>query len=101
MTELSHTSGTSGRNRRRTVGKRVGIVAAVALIAGAIALAVAQPRADRTWVPQHAVMAHAEVRGHEAHLHRLRNFSYTAEDQFTPAYDDRTYDLDKLETVWF
>ena len=101
MTEPSHTSGTSGGNRRRTVKKRIGIAVAATLIAGAIVLVMATPRADRTWVPQHAVMAHAEVRGHEAYVHRLRNFSYTAEEQFTPAYDDRTYDLDKLETVWF
>ena len=101
MTEALHTSGTSGGNRRRTVRNRIGIAVAAILVVGAIALAIATPRADRTWVPQHAVMAHAEVRGHEAYVHRLRNFSYTAEEQFTPAYDDRTYDLDKLETVWF
>jgi len=93
-----------GTNRTRT-GRLVAKVAAVTLgaliVVGGIALALARPRADRRWVPQHAVMAHAEVRGNTVQLHRLRNFSYTAEEQFTPEYDDRTYDLDKLETAWF
>ena len=93
-----------GTNRTRT-GRLVARVATVTLgaliVVGGIALALARPRADRRWVPQHAVMAHAEVRGNTVQLHRLRNFSYTAEETFTPAYDDRTYDLDKLETVWF
>jgi hypothetical protein len=31
----------------------------------------------------------------------VRNFAYTARDRFTPAYDSRTYDLDKLTGVWF
>lgn len=81
---------------------KLGAVAAlgVACIAAA-ALLVARPRSDRQWVPQQAVMANAEVRGDSVYVHRLRNFSYTAEEEFTPAYDDRSYDLNKLETVWF
>jgi hypothetical protein len=101
MTQPLHTSGTNGPTRGRRIGKRVAAIAGAIIVVGAIALFLARPRADRTWVPQHAVMAHADVRGNEAHLHRLRNFSYTAEESFTPAYADRTYDLDKLETVWF
>jgi hypothetical protein len=85
-------------NRRRVA--KAAVVALVVVIA-ATALAVMQPRAGRTWVGQHAVMAHADVRGDSVHLHRLRNFSYTSEEEFTPAYDDRDYDLTKLETVWF
>ena len=81
---------------------RVALVAVAALIAIATgALTVMRPRANRTWVEPHAVMARADVRGDSVHLQRLRNFSYTSEEQFTPAYYDRDYDLTKLETVWF
>ena len=77
--------------------------ATLAIIAGAfsVALAVDHPRSDRRWVPQQAVMAHADIRGDSVYVHRVRNFSYTAEEVFTPAYDDRRYDLNKLESVWF
>lgn len=77
----------------------VGVV--VLAVSGAAVLTATQPRADRAWVPQHAVMTHADVRGSSVALHRMRSFTYTAEDRFTAAYVDRAYDLDKLESVWF
>lgn len=66
-----------------------------------IALAGKSPRTDRPWVPQHAVMTHADMRGDSVFLTRMRNFAYTSEERFTPAYVDRAYDLAKLESVWF
>ena len=101
MTQSIQTPGTNRTRTGRSAAKLGAVTLGAFIVVGGIALAVARPRADRRWVPQHAVMAHAEVRGNTVQLHRLRNFSYTAEEQFTPAYDDRTYDLDKLETVWF
>jgi hypothetical protein len=86
---------------RRHIAKAAVMALVVVIAAAATALAMMRPRADRTWAGQHAVMAHADVRGDSVHLHRLRNFSYTSEEEFTPAYDDRDYDLTKLETVWF
>jgi hypothetical protein len=52
-------------------------------------------------VPQQAEMARAELRGDSMFVHHMRNFSYSAEEQFTPAYEDRAYDLNALESVWF
>ena len=46
-------------------------------------------------------MAHADIRGDSVFVTHIRNFSYTAEEEFTPAYDDRAYDLNNLESVWF
>jgi len=75
----------------------------LAIIAGATSavLATDHPSADREWVPQQAVMAHADIRGDSVYVSHLRNFSYTAEEAFTPVYDDRRYDLKNLESVWF
>jgi hypothetical protein len=102
MTESLQTSGT---NRTRSLTKRLATVTAlvVVIVAGTagVMLAIARPRADRRWIPQHAVMAHADVRGDSAYIHRLRNFSYASEEQFTAAYEDRRYDLSTLESVWF
>jgi hypothetical protein len=91
----------TNRSKLRTVARISAFVAVglAAIIAGLMLMA--RPRTDRQWVPQHAVMAHAEVRGDSAFIHRMRNFTYTAEDRFTPAYDDHRYDLEKLESVWF
>jgi hypothetical protein len=102
MTQLLQTSGTNRTPSRATrIATRSALVAALVAGVSAVTLAFVHPRADRRWIPQHAVAAHADVRGDSASLHRIRNFSYASQDSFTAAYDDRRYDLDKLETVWF
>ena len=102
MSDVAQQAGTSGSKAPARPFKKVAAALVAIVVAVSVAaLAVMQPRADRRWAPEHAVMAHADVRGDAVHLHRLRNFSYMTEKQFTPAYDDRTYDLNKLETVWF
>jgi hypothetical protein len=77
------------------------VTLAIIALAIGIALASDQPRSDRQWIPQQAVMAHADIRGDSVFVKRLRNFSYTAEEEFTAAYDDRAYALNTLESVWF
>ena len=102
MIKSTQLPGTSRQNR---LGKRSAMLAAITativVLAVSIAIVADHPRSDRQWVPQQAVMAHAEIRGDSVHIARVRNFSYTTEEEFTPAYDDRRYDLTKLETVWF
>jgi hypothetical protein len=102
MTESIPSPGTNG-TKRLTSRRAALAAAALATIAGAAAVVLAsdRPRSDRQWVPQQAVMAHADIRGDSVYVSRLRNFAYTAEEVFTPAYDDRRYDLNKLESVWF
>ena len=85
----------------RAGAKRLLVALAALAAAGAVALLFARPRSDRAWVPQQAVMAHADIRGDSVSIEHVRNFSYTAEEEFTPAFDNRRYDLDKLESVWF
>ena len=68
---------------------------------GATVLGTMRARSDRTWVPPHAVMTEAHVNGDSVRLQRVRSFTHTGEDRFTPAYADRAYDLSKLESVWF
>jgi hypothetical protein len=100
-----HEGTVSGTKRSRDGSNRIARITAIAvaavLAAGFVSVARDRPRSDRTWVPQQAQMARAEVRGDSVFVHRMRNFSYTAEEAFTPAYEDRAYDLDALESVWF
>ena len=44
-------------------------------------------------------MAHADIRGDSVYVNHVQ--LRTAEEVFAPAYDDRRYDLNKLESVWF
>ena len=55
-----------------------------------------QPRQDRDWKPEVAVLAHADVHGNHVTVHNVRNFDYRTETDFTPRYDTRAYDLSQL-----
>lgn len=58
-----------------------------------------QPSNDRNWKPENAVLAYATIDGNRITLHDIRNFDYRSETDFTPAYYDRTFDLQQLESV--
>jgi hypothetical protein len=77
----------------------IGLV--IACAATALAWTGVHPRADRTWIPEQAVMPIAEIDGNTVRIRNVRNFRYTGRKEFTPDYDDRTYDLRKLATVWY
>ena len=81
---------------------RVGLVVLLLVVAaGATWLAAQRPRNDRAWIPEQAVLPEARFEGHLVQVSGVRDFDYTGRDRFTPRYERRTYDLDKLTGVWF
>jgi hypothetical protein len=54
---------------------------------------------DRDWQPDVSVMPHATVNGDLVTIRGVRNFDYRSESDFTPRWEDRTYDLCKLDSV--
>jgi hypothetical protein len=85
-------------NRRRLLA---GGMALSALLAAQIVWMATAPRAERNWIPEQRVLPAVEVRGSLVTVRDLRNFRYSDRTTFTPAYDTRTYDLDRLESVWY
>ncbi len=75
------------------------------LLAGLAAVIVAwsrvRPSNDRDWLANEAVMPSVTVRGRLVDVRNVRVTSYRSTDDYTPAYDDRTFDLDRLVGVWF
>jgi hypothetical protein len=57
------------------------------------------PSNDRDWKPETARLASATIAGRQVTLHNIRNFDYRTETDFTPAYYDRTFDLDQLDSM--
>ena len=60
-----------------------------------------RPSLDRNWTPDQAVMPRAAIEGDKVTIDKVRNFTYRSTDDYTPAYEKRTYDLAKLDSVWF
>jgi len=58
-----------------------------------------EPSNDRDWQPETARLAWAEVAGEQVTVHDIRNFDYRSENDFTPAYYDKAFDLGKLDSV--
>ena len=60
-----------------------------------------KPSNDRDWAPDVAAIPSAEISGDRITVHNIRNFDYRTETDFTPRWEDRTYDLSKLRSVDF
>lgn len=58
-----------------------------------------EPSNDRDWAPQVERLATADVNGNLVTIHNIRNFEYRTATDFTPSWYDRTFDLDKLQSV--
>jgi uncharacterized protein DUF4105 len=57
------------------------------------------PSNERDWKPGVAVLPYATFDGNRVTIHRIRNFAYRTESDFTVSYYDRTVDLGQLESV--
>lgn len=60
-----------------------------------------QPSNDRPWKPEVAVTPRAFVEGDHLRITGFRNFHYRSENDFDVRYEERTYDLTKLDHVDF
>jgi hypothetical protein len=58
-----------------------------------------QPSNDRQWQPDLTLLPYATVDGEMVTMHNIRNFDYRGEFDYSSAYYDKTFDLNKLESV--
>ena len=54
---------------------------------------------ERNWVPEDAQQATATIVGRQLHITNLRNFIWHSPREFTPVWENRTYEIDKLDAV--
>jgi len=83
-------------NRKRTA---YGVF--LLFVAGIMAWSQKKPSNDRDWVPSVAKLPYATIEGDEFRIHNIRNVDYRTEKDFSVRYFDKTFDLNKLETVDF
>jgi hypothetical protein len=58
-----------------------------------------KPSHDRQWSQLTAVLPEVTINGDSATVRNIRNFEYKAADDFTIAYYDKTFDLNKLTSL--
>jgi hypothetical protein len=81
-------------NRRRTALYVLGLC--IAIIIG---WSQKKPSHDHDWVDNVSKLPHVTVEGNHARISNIRNFDYRTEKEYTPRYYEKTFDLNKLETV--
>jgi hypothetical protein len=82
------------RNRRRTL---IGFLVVFAIL---VVLFLQIPASnDRDWQPEVSVTPYATITGNLVTIHGVRNFDYRTESDFTPRWETRTYDLNKLDSA--
>lgn len=59
------------------------------------------PSNDRTWSPDQRELATARFAGDSVFVHNVRNVHYRTTHDYDVHYEDRAYDLRRLESVWF
>lgn len=59
------------------------------------------PSNYRDWAPEFAVLPTAEFNGNKVTVRNVRNANYVTETDFVLEFEDREYDLDKLQHVDF
>jgi hypothetical protein len=73
----------------------------ILVVAGGLAWVSIEPTHDRTWLVEQSVLPSAEFDGSIVRLRGVRNNVYSTRQDFTPAWTDRTVDLDRLNSAWF
>lgn len=73
----------------------------MALLAGIFWWRGTRPTHERVWRPEQAVLPTITFQGSRVHVKNVRNFTFRSANDFTPGYRDRTYDLDRIQRVWF
>jgi hypothetical protein len=81
--------------------KRAAVIAICAAALIAILVLLRRPSNVRDWSTDQKILATAAIRGDLVEIRNVRNFRYRSETDFMPAYETRTYDLRKLDSVWF
>lgn len=83
----------------------VRLLLAVVLLAAAGALAFflfgPEPSNDRAWTRDQERLAWAEIEGRRVRVHNVRNAHYRSADDFDVFWEERSYDLDRLQSAWF
>ncbi|HEX6864625.1 MAG TPA: DUF4105 domain-containing protein, partial [Thermoanaerobaculia bacterium] len=60
-----------------------------------------RPSNDRNWSRDQTRLASATFEGDLVHVRNIRNVHYRSTTDYDPAWYDKTFDLRKLESLWF
>jgi hypothetical protein len=60
-----------------------------------------QPSNHRDWTPDQALLSFAEIKEDQVHIRNIRNCSYRSTDDYVVRHYDKTFDLNRIQAVYF
>lgn len=81
--------------------RKIFLILALPLLSYFIFLLVTNPSNDLDWSEDQAVLAYAEIKDNKVEIKNIRNFTYRSETDYSANYYDKTFDLEKLQTLDF
>ncbi|MFA6459425.1 MAG: DUF4105 domain-containing protein [Candidatus Paceibacterota bacterium] len=60
-----------------------------------------KPSNDRNWNDDQKLLPYTELSGDTVNIHNIRNFTYASTTSYTADYYDKSFDLSKLNRVWY
>jgi hypothetical protein len=93
---------TAPKTPRRALFRRGALLLGAALVTGGgVFAATVRPSNDRNWSPDQAQLSTARFRGDTVDVQNVRNAHYRSTTDYDVRWEDRSYDLSRLESVWF
>lgn len=59
------------------------------------------PSNDRRWAVDQSAQPYAEFAGDSVRVRGIRNFHWTSATEFTPAWEERRFELSRIATAWY
>lgn len=88
-------------SRRRRLLRVFGITLTIAILCYLVLIAVVQPSNKRDWTLDTQRTADVVLSGDSVRIKNIRNARYRSTTDYDIAWETRSYDLKKLESVWF
>lgn len=87
--------------RRHLFRRGLLVVAAAAILSYLLMVLLLQPSNERDWSPDQQRLATAEFSGDSVRVSNVRNALYRSTTDFDVHWEERSYDLSQLESVWY
>lgn len=81
--------------------KYLGGLIALLVVAWVVFALIVRPSNDRDWATNQAVLPEVTFGSGTVSIRNIRNFTYRTTDDYTPRYEDATYNLAGLRRAWF
>lgn len=88
-------------NHIKIVGKWAGLVIIFCVVAYYIFSLIVRPSLTRDWTADQQILARATFDGDKVAITNIRNINYRSTTDYDVRYYDKTFDLNKIESVWY